>query len=290
MALVSDLLSWLQGLPEPGLVAAAGGLVFAECTIGLGFLAPGESGLLIAATTANTVPRFVVLWLVVTLCATAGDALGYLIGCRFGPRLRETKLIRKYGLDAWDKATSVLERRGAWAVFFARFLPVVRTLTPAAGTSGLPFRRFLPAAAAGASCWSLAHISIGAALGEAAKRIEGVLNTGGLIVVGVLAAVGVFFLLRLKKRKAPAPDVPNESFATSAGSPARATRVRPGRTRAAPSRRQRRARTALPVAQPAKPSASSAPPATNGQDPVPGATAGAGVRARSYPPSLPSAR
>jgi membrane-associated protein len=80
---------------------------------------------------------------------------------------------------------------------------VIRTLTPAAaGTSGLPFRRFLAAAAAGAFCWSLAHISIGAALGEAAKRIEGVLNTGGLIVVGVLAAVGVFFLLRLKKRKA----------------------------------------------------------------------------------------
>lgn len=145
MALVSDLLSWLQGLPEPGLVAATGGLVFAECTIGLGFLAPGESGLLIAATTANTVARFLALWTVVTLCATAGDALGYAIGRRFGPRLRETKLIRKCGLEAWDKATSVLERRGAWAVFFARFLPVIRTLTPAAaGTSGLPFRRFLP--------------------------------------------------------------------------------------------------------------------------------------------------
>jgi membrane protein DedA with SNARE-associated domain len=53
MALVSDLLSRLHGLPEPELVVATGGLVFAECTIGLGFLAPGESGLLIAATTAN---------------------------------------------------------------------------------------------------------------------------------------------------------------------------------------------------------------------------------------------
>ena len=41
MALVTDLLNWLQGLPEPGLVAAAGRLVFAECTIGLGFIAPG---------------------------------------------------------------------------------------------------------------------------------------------------------------------------------------------------------------------------------------------------------
>ena len=68
----------------------------------------------------HPVARFLALWTVVTLCATAGDALGYVIGRRFGPRLRETKLIRKYGLEAWDKATSVLERRGAWAVFFAR--------------------------------------------------------------------------------------------------------------------------------------------------------------------------
>ncbi|MDT8914425.1 DedA family protein [Amycolatopsis sp. PS_44_ISF1] len=203
MALVTDLLDWLQGLPEPGLVAAAGGLVFAECTIGLGFIAPGESGLLIAATTATTVARFLTLWAVVTVCAALGDSVGYALGRRFGPRLRETKLIRKYGLDAWDKAASVLERRGAWAVFFARFLPVLRTLTPAAaGASGLPFRKFLPATAAGACCWSLGHISIGAALGEAAKQVEGALSTGFLVVAVAVIGVLLFFLLRFKKRKA----------------------------------------------------------------------------------------
>lgn len=202
MALVTDILEWLQALPQPALVGATGALVFAECTIGLGFIAPGESGLLVAATTANTAPRFLILWAVVAVCAILGDSLGYAIGRKFGPRLRETKLIQKYGTDAWDKATDVLHRRGAWAVFFARFLPVIRTLTPAAaGTSGLEFRKFLPAAAAGAISWSLLHISLGAAMGEAAKRIEGVLNTGGLIVVGVLVAVGLFFLLRWKKKK-----------------------------------------------------------------------------------------
>jgi membrane protein DedA with SNARE-associated domain len=209
MALVTDLLNWLQGLPEPGLVAAAGGLVFAECTIGLGFIAPGESGLLIAATTATTVSRFLTLWAVVTVCAALGDSVGYALGRRFGPRLRETKLIRKYGLDAWDKAASVLERRGAWAVFFARFLPVLRTLTPAAaGASGLAFRKFLPATAAGAFCWSLVHISIGAALGEAAKQVEGALSTGFLIVAVVVIGVLLFFLLRFKKRKALATEEP----------------------------------------------------------------------------------
>ncbi|MFF4601005.1 DedA family protein [Amycolatopsis sp. NPDC001319] len=211
MALVTDLLNWLHGLPVPGLVAAAGGLVFAECTIGLGFVAPGESALLIAATTATTTPRFLTLWAVVTVCAALGDSVGYALGRRFGPRLRETKLIRKYGLDAWDKAAGVLERRGAWAVFFARFLPVLRTLTPAAaGASRLPFRKFLPATAVGALCWSLVHISLGAALGEAAKKVEGALSTGFLVAAAVVVGVLVFFLVRMKKRKALAPEKTEE--------------------------------------------------------------------------------
>lgn len=205
--MITDILNWLQGLPQPALVGATGLLVFLECTIGLGFLAPGESGLLVAATTAHTVPRFLVLWAVVTVCATLGDSIGFGIGHRWGARLRDTKLIQQHGVDAWDRATGILQRRGVWAVFFARFLPVIRTLMPAAaGTSGLPFRRFLPAAFAGALCWSALHISIGVALGEAAKQIESVLNTGGLIVVGVLVLAGLFFFRRWRKKRSHAEE------------------------------------------------------------------------------------
>jgi membrane-associated protein len=202
VALLTDVLQWLQGLPQPALVGATGALVFAECTIGLGFIAPGEGGLLIAATTANTVPRFLILWAVVTVCAGLGDSIGYAIGRRFGPALRETRVIQKYGTAGWDKATDILRRRGAWAVFFARFLPVVRTLTPAAaGTSGLPYRRFLPAVVAGAACWSALHISLGAALGEAAKRVEGAMTFGGAFMIGAVVLIGVVVLVVKKRRR-----------------------------------------------------------------------------------------
>lgn len=203
MAVLTDVLEWLQALPQPALVGATGALVFAECTIGLGFIAPGEGGLLIAATTVDSVQRFLLLWIVVTVCAGLGDSIGFAIGRRFGPRLRETKLIQKYGSEGWDKTTGILRRRGAWAVFFARFLPVVRTLMPAAaGTSGLPYRKFFPAVVAGAACWSAMHIAIGAALGEAAKRIEGMITTGGTYVVIGLAVVVVATVLVRKRRKA----------------------------------------------------------------------------------------
>ncbi|MPZ85591.1 MAG: DedA family protein [Actinophytocola sp.] len=201
--MLTDVLEWLQALPQPALVGATGALVFAECTIGLGFIAPGEGGLLIAATTVDSVQRFLLLWAVVTVCAGLGDSIGYYIGRRFGPALRETKIIQKYGTEGWDKATGILRRRGAWAVFFARFLPVVRTLTPAAaGTSGLPYRKFLPAVVAGAACWSAMHIAIGAALGEAAKRIEGIITTGGAFVIGGLLLVLVVTMFVRKRRKA----------------------------------------------------------------------------------------
>lgn len=203
MALLTDVLEWLQALPQPALVGATGALVFAECTIGLGFIAPGEGGLLIAATTVTSLPRFLILWAVVTICAGLGDSVGYAIGRRFGPALRETKLIQKHGAGGWDKATDILRRRGAWAVFFARFLPVVRTLTPAAaGTSGLPYRKFLPAVLAGAACWSALHISIGAALGEAAKRVEGALNIGGLVLIGAVVLAVIVVVIVKKRRRA----------------------------------------------------------------------------------------
>ncbi|WP_019811170.1 DedA family protein [Saccharomonospora halophila] len=200
--MVTEVLDWLQSLPQPALVGATGLLVLLECTVGLGFIAPGESGLLIAATTATSVPRFLVLWGVVTVAAGIGDSIGYALGRRYGPRLRETRLVQRYGGDAWDRACAILSRRGAWAVFFARFLPVVRTLTPAAaGTAGLPYRRFLPAVVAGAACWSLVHISLGAALGEAARRVENTLSTGGTAVVVALGVVGVLAVVRYKRRR-----------------------------------------------------------------------------------------
>lgn len=203
MAVLTDVLEWLQALPQPALVGATGALVFAECTIGLGFIAPGEAGLLIAATSVDSVQRFLLLWAVVTVCASLGDSVGFAIGRRFGTRLRETRLIQKHGVDGWDRATNILRRRGPWAVFLARFLPVVRTLMPAAaGTSGLPYRKFFPAVLAGAACWSAMHIAIGAALGEAAKHIEGLITTGGTYVVAGLALAVLATIVIRKRRKA----------------------------------------------------------------------------------------
>ena len=202
MGLVTDVLNWLQSLPQPALVGAAGLFAFAECTIGLGFLAPGEGAVLIAATTVDSVSRFLVLWGVITVCAALGDSIGYAIGRRFGPTLRESKLVRRHGANDWDRAADFLRRRGALAVYFGRFLPVIRTLIPAAaGASGLPYRKFAPAVIAGAASWSALHIFLGATLGQAARRVESSVSTGGLIIIGVAVAAFVVLLLMRRRRR-----------------------------------------------------------------------------------------
>ncbi|XVV01972.1 DedA family protein [Actinosynnema sp. CA-248983] len=204
MAWLTDALEGLAGLPQPAVLAVTGALTLAECTLGVGFIAPGESALLLASTTVTTVPRFLVMWLVVSLCAMVGDSIGYYLGRRYGDRLRDSKVVRKLGQEHWDKAGELLRRRGAWAVFFARFMPVVRTLVPAsAGASKLEYRRFLPASIAGAVCWSALHIGIGSAAGASAKYIESVFNGVMWVLMGLAVLVAVIVFLR-KRRKAAA--------------------------------------------------------------------------------------
>lgn len=206
VAVVTDVLDWLQSLPPAGVVAGAGLLVFGETTLGLGFIAPGETGLFIAGTTATTVSKFVIMWLVTSACAVAGYSVGYWIGKKFGPKIRHTKIVEKHGADGWDKATDFLRRRGAFAVMLAIFLPVMRTLVPAAaGASGLPFRKFLPAAAVAGSSWCALHIGIGAAAGEAAKKIEEYVGKGSWILLILVVVIGGTVIL-FKRRRAAAGD------------------------------------------------------------------------------------
>jgi membrane-associated protein len=162
MTIVTQLLDWLQSLPPAGVTAGAGLLVFCETTLGLGFVAPGETGLLVLGTVADDLPTFLVMWSVTTVCAIAGDTAGYALGWRYGPRLRRSRVVARHGAQGWDRATGVLRRHGAPAVFVAIFLPVLRTLVPAAaGAARLPLRRFFPAVVPGAAAWCALHVGIG---------------------------------------------------------------------------------------------------------------------------------
>lgn len=205
MSVISDVLAAVAGLPRPLLIVVVAALVLGECTVGLGFVVPGESGLLLASASVTGPGFFITLSLCVAAAAAVGDTIGYWFGRRYGWRMRESKAVRKVGQRYWDRASSQLRRYGVGAVFVARFLPVVRTLTPsAAGASGLGYSRFLPASLVGATTWSFLHVAIGWAAGASAKYVEDILGRAGWALTLVLALVGlgVWFWRRRRSSRA----------------------------------------------------------------------------------------
>ncbi|WP_342769738.1 DedA family protein [Prauserella muralis] len=198
---MTDLLEWLRSLPPGALLAAAGLLVFGECTVGLGFIAPGETGLFILGTTVTSTSEFLLMWGVTTACAVAGDSVGFVIGRVLGPKLRETRLVRNHAANGWDRSMDVLRRRGTFAVLIGIFLPLLRAVMPAAaGASRLALRKFLPAVAIGAAGWCALHVALGMAAGAAAQQIEQAVGAGSWIVLGLLVAV-VATVVLVKRRR-----------------------------------------------------------------------------------------
>jgi len=159
----------------------------------LGIPLPGETALIIAGTYAGTTHQLSP-WLIFTLAAAAaitGDNLGYWIGGTGGYRLA-----RRYGhkvrLDDRKLKTAryLFDRHGTTVVFAGRFVSLLRTYAAfLAGTSKMPWRRFLPANAAGSIVWAavftLASYLAGAAVQRASGTITWVL--GGAAAASILA-------------------------------------------------------------------------------------------------------
>lgn len=205
---INDLLDFLAGLPLPLVLAAAGVAAFSETAIGFGLVIPGETAVTVLSTVATTPTRFALIALVVWLSASAGDSFGYWLGHRYGDRIRETKVVARAGREEWDRTTDLLRRRGAVAVIVSRFLPVVRVLSPiAAGTSKMPFGRFLAASLTGALAWSLLHVAVGAAAGASLRYVAQFVGVAGWVVValGVVALAG-YVVHRRRRRSRTADD------------------------------------------------------------------------------------
>lgn len=206
-----DILGWITEqaslLPDP-LVWALGGLfAFMEAGLGLGVVFPAETAVLILSAAIDAPWSAVVMGLVVAVFASVGDHLGYLLGRRFGSGMRDRKVIRKLGVANWDRAVGVLERRGAWAVFLTRLVPVIRTLMPAAaGVAGLRYTAFLAASIGGSITWAAVYVGCGVLLRNSLDAVQRVLGNAAWVIVAVAVVIGVvvFLVGRARKRRAPA--------------------------------------------------------------------------------------
>jgi membrane-associated protein len=209
--LVAGVLQGLAGLNVTALYALAGLFTALETSVGIGLLIPGDGVVLLAGTTATTPHRFTALVAAATLGSLAGESVGYLLGRRYGPRLRAGRLGRRLGEDRWVAAEAFLAGRGGRAVAAARFVAVVHALVPVlAGTLGMPYRRLVGWSAVGAAAWSVLYVGIGAVAGASWRHYGDQMGLAGLAMLGTALAV----VLAMRAARSRAQQLPADGALT----------------------------------------------------------------------------
>ena len=163
---------------------------------------PGETILITAAILARTQHELniVMVCVVAVIAATLGDNLGFALGRYAGrPLIQRYRHIFHIEQKTVEKGEELFRRRGAMAVFLARFVAGLRILAgPLAGTLRMDWRKFVFFNALGAIAWVGAIGSAGYFFGEA---ISGVLQRAGLAVGVAVVTMGAIWWWR-EKRKA----------------------------------------------------------------------------------------
>ncbi len=182
-----------------GLVASYGyaGLFVLVGLESLGLPLPGETALVTAAALA-ALGHLSIYGVVAMAVAAAilGDNGGYWIG-----RTGGIALVRRYGhflhlTDAHlERARRFFERHGPKAVFFGRFIALLRTWAALlAGAGHMPYGTFMLYNALGAACWGSVFGSLGYVFGRNLPQLEHYIGQASLaaaLLVALVVALGL---------------------------------------------------------------------------------------------------
>jgi membrane-associated protein len=198
----------VRGMIEWGGTAFVCLVIFVETGLFVGFFLPGDSLLVTAGVFAGA-GHLKLAWLLslVTLCAIAGDQLGYLIGWRAGKTLYQRKDSRFFKQRHLEQAHEFYERNGGKTIILARFLPIVRTFCPpVAGAAKMNYGRYLIYDIVGGFSWVWGMTLLGYTLGRTVPNIDKRIHyiIAAVIVVSFLPAAYHAWKSRQNKTSLPA--------------------------------------------------------------------------------------
>jgi membrane protein DedA with SNARE-associated domain len=178
-----------------------------ECAAFLGLVVPGESLVLASGFFAHQgILKLDAVMVAVAVGATMGDNIGYYLGQKLG----RDWLLRhgsRFGITQrrLQQADRFFQRHGPKAVFIGRFIGFARALVPfVAGTSRMPYRRFVLYNAAGAVLWTIGFVTLGYVLGASWQMAEKWIGRTSLILAGVVALVAFLVWRRRGSTARPA--------------------------------------------------------------------------------------
>jgi len=195
---------FLESIPALAVYLTVGIIIGLES---LGIPLPGEIALVSAAllsTRDNLDISPVWVGIAAITGAIIGDSIGYSIGRRYGMTLFERlgrRFPKHFGPGHVALAKQLFTRWGVWAVFFGRFMALLRILAgPLAGALRMRYRHFLAANAAGAVCWAGGTTAVVYFLGLAAEKWLSRFSWVALIIA-IVIGIGMTLLLKDRTRR-----------------------------------------------------------------------------------------
>ncbi|KAA2251389.1 DedA family protein [Solihabitans fulvus] len=177
-------------------------IIFAECGLLIGFFLPGDSLLFTAGLFIATNDIKTPLWLMCVLlsvCAFAGNVVGYGIGYKAGPALFNKPDSKLFKREHVDRTHVFFDKYGPRAIVLARFVPIVRTfITAIAGVGRMDRKKFFGYSAIGGVAWATGVTILGYFLGQIGFVRS---NVELILVLLVLISVTPIIVEVLKARR-----------------------------------------------------------------------------------------
>jgi membrane-associated protein len=182
-------------------------IIFVETGLVVMPFLPGDS-LLFTAGLLCAQPNGLNIWVLIPLlifAAILGDNINYFVGKFFSERVLSWKikgkpLVKKQWLD---KTHDFFEKNGTKTIIMARFVPIVRTITPfVSGVGKMNYKTFLPYDILGGILWVGSVTILGYFLGQI-QFVENNLEKFilGIVFISILPIIIQAIKLRMASKK-----------------------------------------------------------------------------------------
>ncbi|GIH76620.1 DedA family protein [Planobispora longispora] len=190
--MILDILAQLDPYLVGGVLMA---VLILDNTLLTGLVVPADASILVAGAALTGPAEILPVAVVGTIGCCLGASGGWLLGHRYGSRVRHSRAGRWVGEHRWARAERIATGDGGGpALAAAHFLPVVNSLIPVlAGALGMPYRSFIRWALLGGAAWVTTYLTLGSLAAEFVRENQHLtvpLAACAALLVAGLAVIG----------------------------------------------------------------------------------------------------
>lgn len=206
LTLVERIVHWVEpAYVSVGYLIIAVGVLL-ERSVFIGLIVPGDVILALGGVYASRGKLSLVLVaLIGTLAAIAGESIGFYLGRRHGIRVvRHLPLIGRWLGERLDESEAYFKRHGGMTVALGRYATAAGAFIPfTAGAGKMSYRRFIAFDAPAIAIWATGISVFGYVFGRNLAFVDRVLSRFGWIMLGLLLGFlgGRIAWKRLRERR-----------------------------------------------------------------------------------------